>query len=155
MKRFLLIIWQLPQTLLGLLVLAFVKPEAGIIMHGKLFLFSEKFRGGMSLGEIILFRSRDCKESDMRNHELGHSRQSEILGWFYLPVIGLPSLFHAVYHAIFRYGDYKGYYISVRKVQGLHLCRFRGGSRSASGLRMVDSDLQTSGGGQVRSDKEN
>ena len=110
MKRFLLIIWQLPQTLLGLFVLAFVKPEAGIIMHGKLFLFSEKFRGGMSLGEIILIRSIYCKENDMRNHELGHSRQSEILGWFYLPVIGLPSLLHAVYHKIFFYGDYKGYY---------------------------------------------
>ena len=112
MKRFLLILWQLPQTLLGLLMLMFVEPEASMIVEGKIVLFSTKTKGGISLGEIILFGSRfqEDKWVDIRKHEVGHSMQSEILGWFYLPVIGLPSLFHAVYHAIFRYGDYKGYY---------------------------------------------
>ena len=28
-------------------------------------------------------------------HELGHCKQSQILGWFYLLVIGLPSVLHA------------------------------------------------------------
>lgn len=48
---------------------------------------------GLSLGKYIFVPfDFDCK---YLHHEYGHSMQSEILGWFYLPFIGLPSLIWA------------------------------------------------------------
>lgn len=44
---------------------------------------------GISLG-LFIFTQKDCRE--MTVHEYGHTWQSLILGPFYLPVIGLPSL---------------------------------------------------------------
>lgn len=33
-------------------------------------------------------------------HEKGHCLQSILLGWFYLPVIGLPSILWASWHTL-------------------------------------------------------
>jgi hypothetical protein len=43
-------------------------------------------------------------------HELGHCRQSQILGWLYLPVIGLPSLLWAAWWNEGRKRSYYSFY---------------------------------------------
>lgn len=56
------------------------------------FYYSKNFTGGISLGQYIILSS---KWKDDVRHEFGHCLQSKMLGWFYLPIIGLPSLLHA------------------------------------------------------------
>ena len=50
--------------------------------------------GGMSLGKYI-FVPKKGVDMDLVKHEYGHTIQSKYLGWFYLLVIGLPSLIWA------------------------------------------------------------
>ena len=84
MKNILLYLWQLPQNLLGLAVIAFTKAEE----NGGIY-YTDGYRFGVSLGNYIIFggffNSTDLK------HERGHQLQSLYLGWLYLLVIGLPS----------------------------------------------------------------
>ncbi len=91
--RFVLFIWQLPQNLLGLGVLLYyylryrkVHPAGNGI-----FLSHQFCSGGVCLGDIIILKSnQDCDFS--RRHELGHRRQSMMLGPLYLLIVGLPSV---------------------------------------------------------------
>ena len=93
-KRILLGLWQLPQNLLGLLFVVILKkniyeirnyPEAGV------FLVSGSFTG-ISLGRYVLLNMNSYQLEKTIKHELGHSKQSKYLGWFYLLVVGLPSI---------------------------------------------------------------
>ena len=56
---------------------------------------------GISLGHIVFWSHESSRwhDLDIRNraHELGHTKQSRLLGWLYLPVIGLPSISRAAY----------------------------------------------------------
>lgn len=103
-----LYIWQLPQNLLGLLLVAILKPEDSYELEGVRLCYASRMRGGISLGRYILIRSR-MKDftGNTERHELGHAKQSKILGWLYLPVIGLPSL---IWAAAFRPGNGRSYY---------------------------------------------
>jgi len=84
-------LWQLPQHLLALALMALYKPK-----------LTEEYKGctvcwvgaewGVSLGRYILL-SEDYRDDDnVIGHEHGHSLQSKILGWLYLPMVGLPSI---------------------------------------------------------------
>ena len=91
MKEVLLYIWQLPQNLLGLLLLFWYKQEK--IYHrlnGRTFYYTKEMRSGISLGNYIIMNWAD--EEDGMKHEYGHSIQSRYLGPVYLLIIGLPSL---------------------------------------------------------------
>lgn len=105
----LLYIWQLPQNLVGLLFLLFIKGEKRHQLGDIRFYYLFTFPGGITLGEYILLSSR--KEWHIR-HEFGHVLQSRILGPLYLPVIGLFSLIHAWLNEVIgcckKYPD--GYY---------------------------------------------
>lgn len=96
--KFLLIIWELPQNLLGSLLLAFYKASSVSIvkMHGypeRIVYFSDYMPTGISLGGIIIVNSRSGgATSKSVAHEYGHTIQSMYLGPLYLIVIGLPSL---------------------------------------------------------------
>ncbi len=102
----LLYIWQLPQNIAGLIMRANIMSNGGrkycsqIKVNGKekdvWFTYFPPFPGGITLGEYIILGGR-FDEDDVR-HEYGHVRQSRMLGWLYLIVIGLPSLWHAVWH---------------------------------------------------------
>ena len=84
MKKLLLYLWQLPQNLLGLTVIAFTRAEKkGDIYH------TDGRRFGVSLGKYIIFRG--FFNATDKKHEQGHQKQSLYLGWLYLIVIGLPS----------------------------------------------------------------
>lgn len=92
MKCLLLYLWQLPQNLLGLLFLLFIKGEERHTLNGIDFYFAKDFYGGISLGKYIILGDKD--EWSVR-HEYGHCIQSKMLGPLYLIVVGLPSIIHA------------------------------------------------------------
>ena len=111
-KDVLLYAWQLPQNLLGLLMIAIVRPEDIYDYEGVKLCYSYKrMRGGISLGRYIIVRSKFRGMNDQtEQHELGHCRQSQILGWLYLPVIGLPSLLWAAWWNEGRKRSYFSFY---------------------------------------------
>jgi hypothetical protein len=91
MKKILLYIWQLPQNLLGLLVILFTRAKK----NGNAYYLTNKYDFGVSLGDHIIFGKTDgltFVEADNLAHEMGHHKQSLYLGWLYLIIIGLPSL---------------------------------------------------------------
>lgn len=115
MRNVILYIWQLPQNLLGLLLIAFYRPERKHIMdNGNEIYFSTRMKGGISLGKYSIVNvghyrmdiAESLKRDTVRHEAIGHARQSLYLGWIYLLVIGLPSI---VWAATYK-GEKKGYY---------------------------------------------
>ena len=104
-------IWQMPQNLLGLVLVAILQPEDVYDFEGVRFYYASRMSGGISLGRYIIVRDvlKDYTGRTER-HELGHSRQSRVLGWLYLPVIGLPSLLWAVWWNEDRNRSYYSFY---------------------------------------------
>ena len=100
--------WEAPQTLLGVAMLGAEAARKRIVKveveDGRLVVQSKGT--GVSLGHIV-FWTLECNrwhELDERNraHELGHCGQSRMLGWLYLPLVGLPSISRAAYALIYR-----------------------------------------------------
>lgn len=103
-----LYLWQIPQNILGLILLLIYKNEK--IYHklnGRFFYYTEEMLSGISLGNYIILK-RENRGNDFK-HEYGHSIQSRILGPLYLIIIGLPSLLGNIYSRIFNKDD-KWYY---------------------------------------------
>ena len=94
MKNILMYIWQLPQHIVGLVILLFITGEAKHKFNGINYYFYDPFPGGISLGNYIITGSN---WSETIKHEYGHSIQSRMLGPLYLFVIGIPSLIWATY----------------------------------------------------------
>lgn len=99
MKKFLnylksgfLYLWQLPQHLLGLSILLIIKGEAKHSFKDIIYYYYDPFPGGISLGNYMIIGEHWSKSI---KHEFGHSIQSKILGWFYLPTVGICSGLHA------------------------------------------------------------
>ena len=119
--NFLRILWELPQCLLGFSLFQFygVVCQCMEAPYGDVrILYTERMRGGISLGRFIIlpWKYRYNSSSYVRDtisHEYGHTRQSLYLGWLYLIVIGLPSLLWAWAHSTFkrlREVDYYSFY---------------------------------------------
>lgn len=73
----------------------------------KIYYKDKFFNSGISLGEYIILDkiylfSTDYKLKYVINHEYGHCKQSEKLGWLYLFVIGIPSFLRKIYHKLFH-----------------------------------------------------
>ena len=96
--KVLLWIWQLPQNLLGLLVILFTKAEKTNAFYWR----TNKYRFGVSLGNYIIFGAISDKYIQWQSvkHEQGHQKQSLYLGWLYLIIIGLPSVIGNIYDRI-------------------------------------------------------
>lgn len=92
LKRVLLYVWMLPQNVLGLIFRGVYKGNDSIYKDAVV-RRSTRMGGGISLGKYIVLNQWSTKASVM--HEYGHCVQSKYLGWFYLLVVGLPSLIHA------------------------------------------------------------
>jgi hypothetical protein len=92
MKGILLYIWEWPQNLLGLLLRAIYKGHDSEY-NDAIVRRSTKMRGGISLGRYIIINQWSTDKTVM--HEYGHTIQSKKLGWFYLLLVGLPSILHA------------------------------------------------------------
>lgn len=97
MKKFLMYLWQLPQNILGLLVIIFSKGKYEYSIEGK-DIYSTNHSFGVSLGKYII--TDNFGWGDTAKHEYGHCLQSEKLGWLYLLVIGLPSALGNLYDRI-------------------------------------------------------
>ena len=117
-KNLLLWIWQFPQNILGFSVLWF-SGIRGLILkvdHEKnwvnifylKYLKKDNFSQAVSLGNFVLIE-KEC-DSITKNHELGHTKQSRILGPLYLLVIGLPSFIWANYYAFHTTINYYSFY---------------------------------------------
>ena len=107
----LLYLWQLPQNLVGLLLVTILRPEDCYEMEGAKLCYASRMRGGISLGRYIIIHStlKDFTGNTER-HELGHAKQSRMLGWFYLFVIGIPSLLWAAWWNDSRPVSYYSFY---------------------------------------------
>lgn len=120
MKEILLWLWQLPQNLLGLILILIMKPEYKYVLeNGNFVYFAKRMSGGISLGKYSIIsdyyhRGNQILNQNVVKHEgIGHGTQSRLLGWFYLLVIGLPSIIWAwLYGSVIPYtknGYYKWY----------------------------------------------
>lgn len=92
---FLQLTWGIIQNILGFFVYLFVRISDPKCLHCRFFCSFAckwKLRSSMSLG-MFLFIGEDNYR--VLVHEYGHSIQSMILGPFYLPLIGIPSLIWA------------------------------------------------------------
>ena len=107
MMREIIYLWQLPQNLLGLILITFLGTDR--IQKG---IYHWRLRGSISLGSYILLNT-DAGATTLQ-HEQGHQKQSLYLGPLYLLVIGLPSIIWAGLHryipAISRRWSYYEFY---------------------------------------------
>lgn len=115
MKKILLLIvdwvWGFPQTLLGLILSKTfwigckeenkLAKEFGIELYvtpvrcyngHPIFGWFYRTVSGVSLGHYVFLHYYDNNETTLR-HEYGHVVQSRMLGWLYLLVIGIPSVY--------------------------------------------------------------
>jgi len=103
MINLLLWLWQLPQNLLGLILLLIYRYRyLWLEDRGRLYFVCVDFPSGISLGRYIILKREDS--SNTYNHEFGHSIQSRYLGPLYLIVIGLPSLLGNIWDRLFHRG---------------------------------------------------
>lgn len=92
-------LWQLPQNIIGLMLLGYFKLNKSIKLKRKMnklsvysikVLVKDNYYQGISLGNYIFIES-DANGRTIQ-HEIGHSKQSKILGPFYIVIVGIPSL---------------------------------------------------------------
>lgn len=92
---------QLQQNLIGFLLYLYYtdyKQMRHVGLNDVVVVSSSKMRGGISLGQYVIVGRKAGAETVC--HELGHCKQSQILGWLYLIVIGLPSIIWAALYDI-------------------------------------------------------
>lgn len=112
MLRILLILWQLPQAIVGSIVYLFVKNnikdtyQRGFVKC----YFAKNFPGGLSLSPFIFINYYKLYNITYINHEYGHYLQSLYLGPFYLIVIGVPSIIWSTLYGRIINKTPNGYY---------------------------------------------
>ena len=89
MKKVLLYLWQLPQNILGLLIILITGAQKTAFKSE--WIASKWPHFGVSFGNYIIFGGAGGSV-DSLHHELGHQKQSQYLGPLYLILIGVPSL---------------------------------------------------------------
>ena len=102
-------IWCFPQQLAGLIVRLCTKAEK---RGGGYYVYNVK-SGSLSLGTFIFLSPEHDGNERILRHEMGHTKQSYILGWLFLLVIGLPSVIWASCFKTYRvvHGiDYYSFY---------------------------------------------
>jgi hypothetical protein len=87
LKRFVEYAWQLPQHILALVMIKVLDAKKSDTTYD----FKSKRISSFSLGEYIFCNKRKSFNDTDYMHEVGHSRQSLILGPLYLIIIGIPS----------------------------------------------------------------
>lgn len=104
MKNLILWLWQFPQNLLGLIVIKLGKANR-YWQHTRIYT-CHLFYAGVSLGKYIVFDNRrEIDDNDVK-HEMGHQKQSLYLGWFYLLIIGIPSVIGNLLYRIKKFNYY-------------------------------------------------
>lgn len=83
--------WCLPQNLVGLCILLAHRKEERMRFHGA-YVTAWGNNGCTSMGSFIFMDRSNMQHMPLLVHEYGHTLQSAVLGWLYLPVIALPSV---------------------------------------------------------------
>lgn len=100
------VLWQLPQTMVGFLYLIWVVQRIAHIERYKtsVVVFVKNSVVAFSVGHLI-FVPDDFYEQPLNStlikHEYGHSMQSIMLGWLYIPVVAIPSMILVMLSFIF------------------------------------------------------
>lgn len=105
--RALLMLWELPQNIIGAFLFVFFGVFSDSVIFDEddtLEMYSPMMRGAISLGVFQIYAdkylgSRAKYVELVRKHEKGHRIQSKILGPLYLIVIGIPSIIWATLHS--------------------------------------------------------
>jgi len=127
MKQELLYIWQLPQNFIGFIKSRFWRCKKKAHLTNEQLMYIKRIEknqdvkiyvicddcshttiSGSSMGKYICVRLRDITFTHDIPHEYGHCIQSMWLGWFYLIVIGLPSVAGNIYCRIIN--DWSNYF---------------------------------------------
>ena len=104
---FFVILWQLPQSLLGLSIYPFLGKKKLVKYEKFCWAFEcEKMSGGISLGCFIFLSPYSAKRETTVSHEYAHVKQSLMLSWLYLPIVGLPSLLNSIFRFTECYYDF-------------------------------------------------
>lgn len=119
-------LWQLPQNLVAFFLEGVLckASDRGECIEGNQIIYSQVLPASVSLGDYIFMTNNNEK---VKLHELGHCKQSDILGPLYLVVIGLPSMIHNIVHAICgKFGiewDYYKFYTEswANKLAGIEM----------------------------------
>lgn len=109
MKNVLLYIWQLPQNILGLIILLInIKSVKKVDDRIKPY-YAVKHLGnsGISVGKRIIMDSDKRVRDNILLHEYGHQIQSKRFGLLYLIIIGIPSLIGNIVHRFYKFNYYK------------------------------------------------
>lgn len=115
LKAVLLWIWQAPQNIAGLLLIAVFRAEkkeaAGIVYY------DAKMKSGVSLGNYILLDRRYYPDDNTVKHEHGHQIQSRWLGPVYLLTVGIVSasrnIWDRIAHKNWTYAERHQWYYSA------------------------------------------
>lgn len=108
-KQTILFLWCLPQNILGLIVLAFMKLQhAKTERYKDTFLTKWKYSSGGSIG-CFIFVPENTDEKIIK-HEYGHYLDSNCLGPLYLPIIFLPSFAWVAFFKKYREKNNISYY---------------------------------------------
>jgi hypothetical protein len=107
-KTLLSFAWEAPQTLLGVACLGVEAWRDRVVRleieQGRLLV--ESTGTGLSLGHVVFWTREHNRWQEMddsnRWHELGHTKQSRLLGWLYLPLVGVPSISRAAFALVYR-----------------------------------------------------
>lgn len=91
-------IWELPQNILGFLVVKLTKAKKSTEFVD-VYVCKKLFNSGVSLGRYIIFQE-DCVTIRDVKHEKGHQAQSKMYGWFYLLIVGLPSVVRNIWDRV-------------------------------------------------------
>lgn len=83
--------WCLPQNLAGLCMALALRKHEHMRFQGA-YVTAWRFQGCTSMGCFIFMQDKAMQHRPLLVHEYGHTIQSAVLGWLYLPVIVLPSV---------------------------------------------------------------
>jgi hypothetical protein len=98
----LLYIWQLPQNIAALVIIAVTRGKREEVFRG-INLYCWNIQAGISLGNYIFLPKSWLGSVSTKAHEWGHTRQSRMFGPLYLIAIGIPSFFgNAVWDTLFH-----------------------------------------------------
>lgn len=106
-------IWQFPQNLVGFILtrkyevkgFRYKQEKAG--KDTRIDFYFKRGIGGVCLGDYIIIDYKylgRVQATTIAFHEFGHQRQSKMLGWLYLPLVGLPSVLLNLWDRAFHKG---------------------------------------------------
>lgn len=99
-KDFINYLWELPQNILGLIVIIVLRPWYSLGWDDCY--FTEKIKNAISLGTYTIAPSEEYNNICVMWHERGHRKQSKKYGWFYIPIVLIPAAVRDLWDILFH-----------------------------------------------------